>query len=46
MMEQDSTEYQYSIVLDILAEMVTNYLVMNEDNHSEAEEERSDKHAV
>jgi hypothetical protein len=24
-MEQESTEYQYSILLDILAEMVTNY---------------------
>lgn len=45
-MEKESTEYQYSIVLDILAEMVTKYLVMNESNISDVEENRSEKHAV
>jgi hypothetical protein len=31
-MEQESTEYEYNMLLDILAEMVTNYLVINEND--------------
>lgn len=36
-MEQESTEYQYDIVLDILAEMVMNYLRVNGDVDLETE---------
>jgi hypothetical protein len=32
-MEQKSAEYQYSILIDILAEMVTSYLIKNKDNN-------------
>ena len=36
-MGQESKEYQYSQVLDILAEMVASYLILNNDEKSETE---------
>ncbi|MFJ7725881.1 hypothetical protein ACIQXV_06920 [Neobacillus sp. NPDC097160] len=45
-MEQKSAEYQYSILLDILAEMVTDYLTKNEIGALESEKKWSENHAV
>lgn len=37
MMGQESKEYQYSQMLDILAEMVTSYLTLNNEEKPEME---------
>lgn len=45
-MEQETTyESQYNIVVDILAEMVTNYLAYDERNNEQSEQRKDDKHA-
>lgn len=36
-MEQEAKEYQYSQILDILAEMVTSYITMNSEEKPETE---------
>lgn len=35
----DNTSYQYSLIVDILAEMVLNYVVKNEANNGVQKEE-------
>lgn len=45
MIKEQSSEYEYNIVIDILAEMVTSYLVKNKGNHSKVVKQEDDKNA-
>lgn len=44
MLNPSSTKYQYNIILDILAEMVTNYLTKNEENDLSEKKKEDNKH--
>ncbi|WP_440697285.1 hypothetical protein [Bacillus subtilis] len=44
-MEQNSQEYQYSILIDILAEMVTSYLTMSKSKNHVNDKKGEDKNA-
>jgi adenosyl cobinamide kinase/adenosyl cobinamide phosphate guanylyltransferase len=46
MLNQSSTEYQYNIILDILAEMVTNYLTKNDEKDLSEDKKEDDKHVI
>ncbi|WP_374717472.1 hypothetical protein [Neobacillus sp.] len=45
MLNQSSTNYQYNIIVDILAEMVTNYLLKKGENDSTNDKKGEDKDA-
>ncbi|MGO1134849.1 hypothetical protein ACTOS9_21255 [Bacillus subtilis] len=45
MLNQSSMEYQYNIILDILAEMVTNYLTKNDEKNL-SDDKKEDKDNV
>lgn len=44
-LEQNSQEYQYSILIDILAEMVTSYLTMSKSKNHVNDKKGEDKNA-
>jgi adenosyl cobinamide kinase/adenosyl cobinamide phosphate guanylyltransferase len=44
MLNQSSTDYQYNIILDILAEMVTNYLTKIEEKDLSDKKKEDNKH--
>ncbi len=44
MLNQSSTEYQYNIILDILAEMVTNYLTKSDEKDLSDKKKGDTKH--